>query len=117
MISGEKENVTFNRVIDPAAARGNVEEWLLLIESVMYSTMRQATESTLKDYSKKSRTEWTVAGWPGMSTIAIDMLQWTVGAEEAMKKGGITSLEAFYQKLNDQMEGTVNLVRTNLTSL
>lgn len=40
MVSGEKEEVTFNRVIDPAAARGNVEEWLLLIESVIYSTLR-----------------------------------------------------------------------------
>jgi hypothetical protein len=40
MVSGEKENVNFIRVIDPAAARGNVEEWLLLIESVMYSTLR-----------------------------------------------------------------------------
>jgi len=34
-----------------------------------------------------------------------------------MKKGGITGLEGFYKKLNEQMDGTVNLVRTNLTSL
>lgn len=29
MISAEKEQVNFTRVIDPIAARGNVEEWLL----------------------------------------------------------------------------------------
>jgi hypothetical protein len=29
MISAETEKVAFTRVIDPVAARGNVEEWLL----------------------------------------------------------------------------------------
>jgi hypothetical protein len=29
MVSAEGEKVSFVRVIDPVAARGNVEEWLL----------------------------------------------------------------------------------------
>jgi hypothetical protein len=29
MISAESERVNFSRIIDPVAARGNVEEWLL----------------------------------------------------------------------------------------
>jgi dynein heavy chain len=34
-----------------------------------------------------------------------------------MKKGGIVGLEEFYKKLNEQMDGTVNLVRTELSAL
>jgi dynein heavy chain len=99
MISTEKEQVTFTRVIDPIAARGNVEEWLLQIEDIMHKTVKSETEKALADYGKKEREKWVIAGWPGMAVIAIDMMQWTQGTEEAMKKGGIAGLEAFYEKL------------------
>jgi len=32
--------------------------------------------------------------------LAVDMMQWTMHAEEAMKKGGIAGLEAYYDKLD-----------------
>jgi len=99
MISCEKERVNFTRVIDPIAARGNVEEWLLQIEDIMHKTVKSETEKCLADYGKKEREKWVVAGWPGMSIIAIDMMQWTQGAEESMKKGGTAGLEVFLDKL------------------
>ena len=99
MVSTEKEKVNFTRVIDPIAARGNVEEWLLQIEDIMRKTVKSETEKSLADYGKKEREKWVVSGWPGMAIIAIDMMQWTQGAEEGMKKGGIAGLEVFLDKL------------------
>ena len=69
----------------------------------MHKTVKSETEKCLADYGKKEREKWVIAGWPGMSIIAIDMMQWTQGAEEAMKKGGIAGLEVFYEKLGKQV--------------
>ena len=43
MISSEKEEVVFDRKIDPAKARGMVEKWLLQVESAMIENVRRVT--------------------------------------------------------------------------
>lgn len=45
------------------------------------------------------------------------MMNWTYDCEEAMRKSGLAGLEAFYEKLCQQMNGIVQLVRTNITRL
>jgi dynein heavy chain len=47
MVSAEGEKVNFVRVIDPVAARGNVEEWLLQVEETMIKTVKQQTDMCL----------------------------------------------------------------------
>jgi dynein heavy chain len=71
----------------------------------------------LQDYGKRDREKWVVAGWPGMAIIGVDMMQWTQGSEESMKKNGIAGLEMYYDKLTKHMEGLVHLVRTPITPL
>jgi hypothetical protein len=34
-----------------------------------------------------------------MAIIGVDMMQWTQGSEESMKKNGIAGLEMYYEKL------------------
>jgi dynein heavy chain len=99
MVSAEGEKVSFVRVIDPVAARGNVEEWLLQVEETMIKTVKSQTDMCLQDYGKRDREKWVIAGWPGMAIIGVDMMQWTQGGEEAMKKNGIAGLEMYYDKL------------------
>ena len=43
MISSEKEEIIFDRKIDPAKARGMVEKWLLQVESAMIENVRRVT--------------------------------------------------------------------------
>ena len=117
MVSSDKEKVTFTRVIDPVASRGNVEEWLLQIEDIMFKTIKSSTEGCLADYGKKEREKWVLGNWPGMAIIGVDMMQWTQGAEENMKKGGVPGLELYYDKLGKMMDGIVNLVRQPITNL
>jgi dynein heavy chain len=83
----------------------------------MIKSVKQQTEACLSDYDKKEREKWVVAGHPGMCIIAVDIMRWTQGAEESMKKGGINGLEMFYNKLQTEMDGLVKLVRTNITKL
>ena len=40
MVSAEGEKVMFTRIVDPVAARGNVEEWLLQVEEIMLKSVK-----------------------------------------------------------------------------
>lgn len=44
--------------------KGNVEKWMLEIETVMRKTLRELCRDSLKDYYITKRTEW-VSKWPG----------------------------------------------------
>jgi dynein heavy chain, axonemal len=52
-----------------------------------------------------------------MAIIGVDMIEWTQGCEEAMKKNGVAGLEVYYDKLDKHMNGLVGLVRTNINAL
>jgi dynein heavy chain len=83
----------------------------------MVKSVKQQTEMSLQDAGKREREKWVLVGWPGMAIIGVDMIQWTQGCEEAMKKNGVAGLEVFYDKLDKHMQGLVGLVRTNITPL
>jgi dynein heavy chain len=92
MISAEGEEVDFPVKIDVNAGdrKGNVEKWMLEIESVMRKTLRELTRDSLKDYYKTKRTTW-VGNWPGQIVLAADQIDWTQGVETAIKKeNGLT---------------------------
>jgi hypothetical protein len=55
----------------------------------MLKSVKHQTEVCLADYDKKAREKWVISGHPGMCIIAVDMMRWTQGAEENMKKNGI----------------------------
>ena len=45
------------------------------------------------------------------------MMFWTMHAEEAMKKGGVQGLAAYYEKLQQQLLNTVGVVRSDVNAL
>jgi dynein heavy chain len=51
--------------------KGNVDKWMLDIETVMRKTLRELARDSLKDYYKTKRTEW-VSAWPGQIVLAVD---------------------------------------------
>jgi dynein heavy chain len=73
MLSAEGEEVNFNSKIDVNAGdkKGNVEKWMLEIETVMRKTLRELCRDSLKDYYKAKRTTW-VGCWPGQIVLAVD---------------------------------------------
>lgn len=64
MISAEKEKVKFCKSINvnEGEKKGNVERWLLEIESVMIDTLKKIMKASYSDVETK-RTEW-VRKWP-----------------------------------------------------
>jgi dynein heavy chain len=92
--------------------KGNVEKWMLEIETVMRKTLRELCRDSLKDYYIAKRTSW-VSSWPGQIVLAVDQIDWTQGVEQAIKKEG--GLAAYIQTLKDQIEEIVQLVRGDLS--
>lgn len=106
--------VDFSSKIDVNAGdkKGNVEKWMLEIETVMRRTLRELCRDSLKDYYVTKRTKW-VGDWPGQIVLAVDQIDWTQGVEQAIKKE--QGLQTYIQQLNDQIEEIVQLVRGDLT--
>lgn len=66
MVSAEGETVQFNKAVDvnEGDKKGNVEKWMLEIETVMRKTLKQQCRLSLADYYGNGRNKW-VSGWPG----------------------------------------------------
>lgn len=88
MLSVEGERVPMERVIDPMAAKGMVEVWLLQVEDVMIKSVRAVVENSLKEYTKMPRDKW-ILSYAGQAVLCISQLFWTQQTEEMMQKGGL----------------------------
>ncbi|KAL4494234.1 hypothetical protein ABPG73_018753, partial [Tetrahymena malaccensis] len=127
MISAESENVKFNSKINvnEGDKKGNVEKWLGEIEHMMRSTLKNITKSAMIDEST-ARNDW-VQKWAGQVVLAVNMVRWTRGAENAILNSrgdevddGIytySNLADYVDFLENQLKDTVQLVRKDLTPL
>ena len=109
MISADKEEVPFKKKIDvnEGDKKGNVEKWMLEIENVMRTTLREIMSESIKDYYKTKRTEW-VQKWPGQIVLAVDQLDWTRGVEEVFKQNAPNGLKNYNDQLKSNMLDTKN---------
>ena len=112
MQSAEKEEVQFLEMIDvnEGAKKGNVELWMGELESAMFKTMWDITKKSLQAYAKMERTEW-VRGWPGQVVLGVSQVYWTTGVEEAFEEGKKRSMQDYTDKLGDQIQDIVKMVR------
>ena len=93
--------------------KGNVEKWMLEIESLMRKSLKKMCKDSLADYLDVKRTEW-VLKWPGQIILAVNQIYWTEGAEKAIKEG---TVDLYEKMLQDQIEAVVELVRGDLTTM
>ena len=117
MISADKESVPFKKTIDvnEGDKKGNVEKWMLEIENVMRTTLKEIMSDSIKDYYKSKRTDW-VQKWPGQIVLAVDQLDWTTGVEEVFKQNAPNGLKNYNDTLKSNMLDIVDLVRGELPS-
>lgn len=109
MFSGEGERVPLQQPFYP---KGPVEEWLLKVEDQMRKSVKKSIFDGLSCYSKKERDQW-VLDWPGQTVLSVCQTYWTKEVTEALKMG-IIGLKALYQKILNQLQGLVDLVRGEL---
>jgi dynein heavy chain len=126
MYSGEDERIEFAKKVVP---KGNVEHWLLEVESAMRKSLKQGNilllilylpilpviKDGLTAYSTVERSQW-VLDWPGQVVLTASQIMWTKEVSEAIqdKDGGLRKL---YQQQLSQLDDLTKLVRGNLTPL
>lgn len=71
MISAEGEEVLFDgRVnVNEGDKKGNVEKWMLEIESVMKKSLKKICKESMLSYKSTKRVDW-VRSWPGQIVLA-----------------------------------------------
>ena len=76
--------VPFTEMLDPSAANGMVEKWLLEVEGAMKENVSLQCYKGHADYAKKPRLDWLL-DWPGQVVLGVDQIYWTREVEEALR--------------------------------
>ncbi|XP_043287698.1 dynein axonemal heavy chain 7 isoform X2 [Venturia canescens] len=113
MKSAEGEEVDLADVISTAAARGQVEKWLLELEVDMRKSIRQKVFEAIAAYPMKERTTW-VLEWPGQTVLCVGQLYWTQQIEEAMLVG-LDGLERYLDQCETELHDIILIIRGKLS--
>ncbi|KAM9486848.1 dynein axonemal heavy chain 7-like, partial [Clarias gariepinus] len=113
MKSSEGEVVQLLDIISTSKARGQVEKWLLQLESGMLKSIHKVIAESLEAYPKEKRIDW-VRAWPGQTVLCVSQVYWTKHIHEALAKGP-QALETYLDQNNKQIEDIVALVRGKLS--
>jgi dynein heavy chain len=118
IISAEGEEINLDKMIDPesSANKGNVEKWLLEIESIQWESVRTLTVASLQEYPKIHRKQW-ILNWPAQVILGVSCVYWTAEVTQALVAGGGKHLIECLNKLDVQLKDMVNLVRGKLNKL
>ena len=116
MISSEGETVAMDVTVDPEspANKGNVEKWLLLLESIQWDSIRTLTVASIDEYTKLARQDW-ILNWPAQVILAVSCIFWTQEVTSGLS--GQCPLSEINSKLDGQLHEMVLLVRGKLTKL
>jgi dynein heavy chain len=114
MYSGEKEKVEFTKLVDPREQ--GVEYWMGDVENEMFTSVRSVLKYSIDDYMVKERTDWVLVH-AGQCVLNGSQVHWTAELEDYMKKEGVLGAKKYLQKLDEQLNMTVTLVRKRLTKL
>ncbi|KAJ8952271.1 hypothetical protein NQ318_007438 [Aromia moschata] len=112
MKSSEGEVVPLVDVIQTALARGQVEKWLVELETDMKKSVRNMVSNAIQDYPKRVREQW-VLKWPGQSVLCVACTFWTTEVTDAIS-AGLEALAKYLDKCNVQISKIVDLVRGKL---
>uniref|UniRef100_A0A2C9JUK5 Dynein axonemal heavy chain 7 n=1 Tax=Biomphalaria glabrata TaxID=6526 RepID=A0A2C9JUK5_BIOGL len=111
--SSEGEVVKLKDTISTARAKGQVEKWLLELETDMVTSIRAVIFEALEAYVKEVRTHW-VRSWPGQAVLGVGQTYWTTYVTDAIIQGPY-ALENYLKLNHTQIDEIVALVRGKLS--
>ncbi|KYN44278.1 Dynein heavy chain 7, axonemal [Trachymyrmex septentrionalis] len=109
MRSTEGEEVIILEIISTSIARGQVEKWLIELETEMRKSVHHMVHQAILAYHMKARTTW-VLEWPGQTVLCVDQTYWTQQVEEAMLKG-VAGLKRYLAQCQEELNDIILLIR------
>jgi len=114
--SSEGEEILFTECIETKLHAGLVEQWLSKFEEIMHDEVRKFIASSFEEYSTQERHEF-VMDRPGMAVLNINMTTWTSDTENAIISNGIKGLSAYAEKLKNELQVIVEVIKQPITKL
>ena len=112
MKSSKGEKIALNEPISTMEARGQVEKWLLQLEMIMKSTIRQIMVEGLQTYEGAKRVDW-VQQWPGQIVLGVTQKFWTAKMHKAIQAGP-AGMKTYKAECDSDINDIVELVRGKL---
>ncbi|CAD1474726.1 unnamed protein product [Heterotrigona itama] len=100
--SSEGEEIILRDTIDTTAARGQVEKWLLQLESSMKKSVKAQVVLAKDAYLRQIRSRWALE-WPGQTILCISKLYWTADVTAVLSK-----MDSTMEDLNNYIDGCTN---------
>jgi dynein heavy chain len=118
---GEKLEFPYDKVnhkkINPNDSGGNVERWLIEVESIMKKSVAYTIDFSMKDYAQTDRIEW-LRRWQGQVVIAVNQTRWTMETEKTLIDGPAgRGLQGYWEHLCKELMKTVAVVRGNIPKM
>ena len=104
-----------HRPINPRDSGGNVEKWLVEVESIMKKSLAFAIDESLVDYARAKRSDW-LQSWQGQTVLTVNQITWVVAVEAAIIQGG-NAMEVLYEQRRGELLDVVKSVRGNISKM
>ena len=76
-----------HRPINPRDSGGNVEKWLVEVESIMKKSLAFHIDEAVVDFAQTQRPQW-LKNWQGQTVLTVNQIMWVTSVEDAIKTGG-----------------------------
>ena len=108
---------TQHKPINPKDSGGNVEQWLVEVETIMKKSLAHIIDLSVKDYLQKEKKDW-VTGWAGQVVLTVNQIMWSTQIEDAIREGAVLGagegLVKYRALLQEQLMEIVEIVRSDI---